>query len=67
MNQFLQVPLPDQDGPDESLHIGTLELMSSGELAYHLALLHWELFCNVRQFGNLERLFVNSRLIIVVF
>uniref|UniRef100_A0A914X9L4 Rap guanine nucleotide exchange factor 4 n=1 Tax=Plectus sambesii TaxID=2011161 RepID=A0A914X9L4_9BILA len=37
------VPLPDQDGPMESVHCATLELLSSCELAYQLALIHWQL------------------------
>lgn len=47
------MPLMEQEGPNESIHSATLELLGSSELAYQLLLNHWHLFSNTHEYEYL--------------
>jgi len=51
-----QTCLPDQETPTEGL-VTDLELYSTKELAYHMTLFDWSLFCAVHEVKAITHIF----------
>lgn len=49
-------PLPEQEGPTCGT-ASTIELMSTKEIAYHLTLYDWELFCCLQEYELIYKVF----------